>query len=421
MSLNLAPGPVINALGGVLLVILAALVLRVRPRRRPNVFLAAFLGGLGTWSAIWNILVRDDPLVVPLLGLAGAALTMGSLGVVKLSTRAPISLPRNQSSLLLLPIVVGALGVLVTAAGTAFGYKEWMALRHYPPGSLVPGLLADYGYCLFSSAVAGALVLLALRFGATADERERSQLALMSSSVVVYSGLAAGTFLTTPILWTLCLGAALALGIGCSAALWLRNTLQKAGRRQARDVALLSLVTVFAGMVVGVSLGGLNQAVGAGFYGVARTVAFALLAYAILRHQILGIDVKLKWTIRRGTVAASFLAVFLVVGQLAQNYFTQGLGLLAGGVAAGLMLFALSPLQRFAEKVADTALPNVKSAGEMSHPERSDTYRRMARAAWADGNLSRDERNLLDQLREQLELSRDEAARLESEASRAGV
>jgi hypothetical protein len=32
-----------------------------------------------------------------------------------------------------------------------------------------------------------------------------------------------------------------------------------------------------------------------------------LATHAPLRHQLLGIDVRLKWTIRRGTLAAFFL------------------------------------------------------------------------------------------------------------------
>ncbi|MBI4394019.1 MAG: hypothetical protein HY556_09530 [Euryarchaeota archaeon] len=144
-----------------------------------------------------------------------------------------------------------------------------------------------------------------------------------------------------------------------------------------------------------------------------------LVGYALLKHQLFDIDVRAKWTIKRGTLAAMFLAVFFVVAQLAQNFLSDEYGLVVGGVAAGLMLFALSPLQRVAEDVANAAMPGVKSFNEMSHPERLAAYLRSAKIAWADGAIDRSERAMLDGLRETLGLSTDEATRLESEASRA--
>jgi uncharacterized membrane protein YebE (DUF533 family) len=113
-----------------------------------------------------------------------------------------------------------------------------------------------------------------------------------------------------------------------------------------------------------------------------------------------------------------FLAVFFVVAQLAQNFLSDEYGLVAGGVAAGLLLFALSPLQRIAEGVANTAMPGVKSFNEMSHAERLEAYLRSARIAWADGAIDRSERAMLDGLRETLGLSTEETTRLESEAAR---
>ena len=118
-----------------------------------------------------------------------------------------------------------------------------------------------------------------------------------------------------------------------------------------------------------------------------------------------------------GTIPA-FLAVFFVVAQLAQNYLAGVYGWLAGGVAAGLLIFALSPLQHFAERVANAAMPGVRSIAEMAHPERLDLYREQAGLMWADGVIDRQERALLDSLRKRLGLSHEEAASIESEASR---
>jgi hypothetical protein len=143
-----------------------------------------------------------------------------------------------------------------------------------------------------------------------------------------------------------------------------------------------------------------------------------LVTYAVVRCQLFDIDLKVKWTIRRGTLAAVFLVVFFVVAQLAQNVLSAEFGLVAGGVAAGLLLFAISPLQRFAERVADTAMPGVKGVGDMTPSERTVVYREAARQAWSDGHLDASERAMLDRLRGTLRLGTDEASRLESEASK---
>jgi len=65
-------------------------------------------------------------------------------------------------------------------------------------------------------------------------------------------------------------------------------------------------------------------------------LAFPLLvAYALLQHRLFDIDLKIKWTIKRGTLAAIFIAVFFVAAQVAQNLFSESYGVWIGGVAAG--------------------------------------------------------------------------------------
>lgn len=138
-----------------------------------------------------------------------------------------------------------------------------------------------------------------------------------------------------------------------------------------------------------------------------------LVAYALLRHRLFGLDVKVKWTISRGAVAGVFLAVFFVVAQVAEIYLQQ-YGTLAGGVAAGLMLFAISPLQRMGERIAAAAMPHVE--GGMTLTERELAYRDMAALAWADGTLTARGRDRLDAARERLGIPAERALALEREA-----
>lgn len=142
-----------------------------------------------------------------------------------------------------------------------------------------------------------------------------------------------------------------------------------------------------------------------------------LFTYAITRHQLPGMDLRIKWGITRGTVAAAFLATFFVGSQLAEQFFSFQYGWAVGGAAAGLLLFALSPIQRLADRLASATLPQAKAVSDMTHPERVDIFRDQARLVWIDGTIDSHDRRLLDNLRERLGISHQEASRVESEAS----
>lgn len=94
------------------------------------------------------------------------------------------------------------------------------------------------------------------------------------------------------------------------------------------------------------------------------------------------------------------------------NVLGPRVGTFAGIGAAGLLLFALSPLQHLTQRIVQTTL------GPPPPADRIAFYRSMAQQAWANGNLSRDERRFLDDLRVRLGISIEEAARLETEALR---
>lgn len=141
-----------------------------------------------------------------------------------------------------------------------------------------------------------------------------------------------------------------------------------------------------------------------------------LVTYAIVRHQLFDIDVKVRWTIKQSTLAGAFIGIFFVVSESAQTFFTDTTGATYLGIAAaGMLVFAISPLQRVAERVAHAALPEARPLGDFDKAQRIALYREQVRAAWADGRLSRDERRLLNVARDRLGLSMEEAARIENE------
>ncbi len=139
----------------------------------------------------------------------------------------------------------------------------------------------------------------------------------------------------------------------------------------------------------------------------------ALVSYGILKTHLFDLDVRVKWTISRGTVAALILGGFYVVSELSARVFQQRFGALWGIIAAGLLLFALSPLQRFGHKIANAAMPDVVPIGLRTKAERLDLYRHQLEIAWMDGRLTRKEALLLDTFRSRLGLSPEEAAGLQ--------
>lgn len=131
----------------------------------------------------------------------------------------------------------------------------------------------------------------------------------------------------------------------------------------------------------------------------------AFATYALLKHRLFDIDVKLRWTISRGTVAGVFFAVFLVAAQLAQNFFSESLGWMMGGLVAGVMLFAIAPIQRMAERLAMTAVP-VQVAQDQ---RRVELYRLALALALSDRAITRDEERHLAKLAEELGVTHTEA------------
>lgn len=145
------------------------------------------------------------------------------------------------------------------------------------------------------------------------------------------------------------------------------------------------------------------------------TAIVGVLAYGVARGYVLDIDLRLKWTIRRGALVGAFLAVFFVAAAVAEQYLSR-YGALVGGVAVGLLLFALRPIERAADRFADRAMPRVRDTAEYRTVRKREVYRATIDGALADGDLSDRERDMLARLQDQLGLSGTEAREIEREA-----
>lgn len=144
--------------------------------------------------------------------------------------------------------------------------------------------------------------------------------------------------------------------------------------------------------------------------------AFALpvcVTYALVKHRLFDAEVKLRFAVKGTTLAAFFVATFLVVGKLTESWAEQAFdqSWVVGAVAAGLLLFALTPLQQLADNMARRALPGDSPP---SHSERVQIYREQLEIAWADGRLTAKERLLFTRLQERLGITAEEARQLEN-------
>lgn len=174
-------------------------------------------------------------------------------------------------------------------------------------------------------------------------------------------------------------------------------------------------LTIFAtALVSGAAIGALvpTNAWYDALYGVLGIAFPLLIAFAIIRMRVLGTDAKFNFTVKSGTLAAIFVTVIFAVSEGAQVLFGDEQPWL--GVAAGAaLIFALAPLQRFAESVANRAVPDAKPIVAMSTDEKTMAFEEVVRMAWADGQVSPAERLRLDAARSRLGLSESKAAAVE--------
>ncbi|MBI4392392.1 MAG: hypothetical protein HY556_01155 [Euryarchaeota archaeon] len=189
----------------------------------------------------------------------------------------------------------------------------------------------------------------------------------------------------------------------------------------ARAYLLLAAAAVMSGVFVGVFLPADGRIFAESFL-FWRVALPLFVVYGLLRYQLFDIDVKVKWGIKRGTIASVFLLTFLVVTQLAQQYFQTNYEWVFGGVAAGLLLFAIAPLQRAADRIANAAMPNVHEAQEFRAGDKTSqlkAYRAAVEMALADGVITRAEERSLATVAHELGLSPLETLTVREEVEKA--
>ena len=77
------------------------------------------------------------------------------------------------------------------------------------------------------------------------------------------------------------------------------------------------------------------------------------------------------------------------------------------------MVFVLTPVQRFAERVAAAATPSTQNTPEYVATRKKQVYEAALTEALPDGNISERERELLNRLRDSLGISGSDADAIE--------
>jgi hypothetical protein len=410
----------VTLLGSSALLAVGVWVASVRPRRLVQWLLAGYCAGLGLVGVVDAVNRFGASQAVGLVGYWLLVAAAGSL------TALAVAMFRGSRAAL-----AWACSLAVPVATCALGLYLVVQLRSPPPtGSPadVPfartiGVIAIFFAELFFLVAASVAFRVAARAGQLASARQLAWVSagLAAQPLVIWIGFpgTAAMFLSFGEELQAAFALVLSASAPCVAIAWTLASrgLEPPASRWARNV-VLSFVTI---AVVALAFDAFTDGTPTflGLNGLTRLLGALALAYVVLRHNLFDLDVKVKWTLSRGTVAAVFLAVFFVVAQLAQNFLSERYGWALGGAAAGLLLFAIAPIQRAAERLSDKAMPGVRPENPAYVLRRKrETYRNAYATAWADGTMTPKDVRMLHQVREALGLPEKDILAIEREWTR---
>jgi hypothetical protein len=150
-------------------------------------------------------------------------------------------------------------------------------------------------------------------------------------------------------------------------------------------------------------------------YALGTLFAVPLIAYGILRAHLFDIDLKVRWTIKQSTLAAMIIAIIFLISEAANTFLSAELGTIGGLLGATVVIFLLTPLQRFAERVAASAMPNTENTPQYLAFRKMQVYEAAVVDAMSEDGISRKERALLAHLRESLGITVADAEMIERE------
>lgn len=151
-------------------------------------------------------------------------------------------------------------------------------------------------------------------------------------------------------------------------------------------------------------------------YALAVIAYVPLVAYGMLRTQLFDIDLRIKRTLKRSTVAALFVAAYFLVSEFAADYLSSQLGAVMGLICTAALVFFLEPIQRAAQRFSDAAMPNTRATPEYESYRKLQVYESALQTALEQGGISSRERQMLDTLIKTMGIDSQAAFALERDA-----
>ncbi|MGQ0535213.1 MAG: hypothetical protein ACT4PT_03985, partial [Methanobacteriota archaeon] len=302
MTFVFGPEQAMNVVGAALVAALGVFVATIRNARPGNLAFATYCIFFGVAIGLTNVVFTDRPAFVGAawLGVAGTAL-VADVALIRVAQTFPDPLAAAERRLLRAPVAIGAaffVGYLLPVVAMpellediffVSGRWIWTVMLG---GSLIGLILAiSWGY----------LFLLAARFArvAAVDPPRAERYAALSIALSVWPAAFGAIWLVVPLAaarWYAPVSVAAALAFS---ARWLMIAAAGHAPRVARRVALVTLAVMLGAMAY-------TAAGFPGAFGLARTTSVLLFGYAILRHQVFGLDVKVRWGVSKSTIAAAF-------------------------------------------------------------------------------------------------------------------
>lgn len=356
--------------------------------------LAAFCVGFGLLFVLVNLnLLTDNRLVVALTYGAVPVGVLATVGIASVTSRALGLVPRERTWL----IGVAVAYAIASVVPLVVEFPLYVQTAEVPAAALAPAYAVQLllrGVSAMSLASGYAFALAASR-----AKEGRTPLLLLSVGLTIYPATILGFVLNMSEFATnvvpRVVGTLLGLGL---VVLWLVLAERSLGRAGVFAALTLAGATL-GGMVEGALV---EDNLRRYALGVARSLAVALLALAVFRHDLLRARLAPR-AADRASRATIGLATLFVVAQVAQNYLSDVYGLVLGGVVAGALLFAASPIQRALERGATTS--DAKLAA----------YRDAVRYALHDGVVTRKEETHLATLAQHLGIGAADALRMRHE------
>jgi hypothetical protein len=164
-------------------------------------------------------------------------------------------------------------------------------------------------------------------------------------------------------------------GVACAVSMWRTSPVGSLARRQGATYTLAFAIrdaAWIAFLVDGPFLGANH--VPSWALNASLALFYLVLAYGILKTQLFAIDLRVKWTLRYGTVAALLAGVFFIAKEAIEALLpVQGFGpsvVAAAGVAAVAL-----PAWHAGAHVAERVMPRVQDTARYRALRKQDVYR----------------------------------------------